>query len=248
MKKKLCLLAAPLLLVGGAQAATTVALLDFGQTGGTIDTAGGGTTGYNNIDAGSAANNKSVTQALNESDGSATGWTLNFLENGTGSAGSSGSGGWLPNDTATYVPSTVSTLHPASATRDNIFINEQAGSNASFVITFSGLDDSMIYDLEFFGSRVSTSTVEAIWDMTTGTGGNSAATFITLPQNLTQVQWNGISPVGGNIVFTAHTNGATGSSQRPISLSAGSITQVPEPSSTALLGLGGLALILRRRK
>ncbi len=26
------------------------------------------------------------------------------------------------------------------------------------------------------------------------------------------------------------------------------LTQVPEPSSTALLGLGGLALILRRRK
>jgi hypothetical protein len=27
-----------------------------------------------------------------------------------------------------------------------------------------------------------------------------------------------------------------------------SVTSVPEPSSTALLGLGGLALILRRRK
>ncbi|MEZ7957082.1 MAG: PEP-CTERM sorting domain-containing protein [Rubritalea sp.] len=27
-----------------------------------------------------------------------------------------------------------------------------------------------------------------------------------------------------------------------------SITAVPEPSSTALLGLGGLALIMRRRK
>ena len=28
----------------------------------------------------------------------------------------------------------------------------------------------------------------------------------------------------------------------------GDITPVPEPSTTALLGLGGLALILRRRK
>jgi len=29
---------------------------------------------------------------------------------------------------------------------------------------------------------------------------------------------------------------------------AGSLTLVPEPSSAALLGLGGLALLLRRRK
>ena len=43
-------------------------------------------------------------------------------------------------------------------------------------------------------------------------------------------------------------NGQTGAFDDNFDVSGSTLTAVPEPSSTALLGLGGLALILRRRK
>lgn len=49
--------------------------------------------------------------------------------------------------------------------------------------------------------------------------------------------------------FTVEGNVTAGSAGRPRATIAGfQVVAVPEPSSTALLGLGGLALILRRRK
>jgi len=50
-----------------------------------------------------------------------------------------------------------------------------------------------------------------------------------------------------NNVITFHTDRGLGGGNRA-SVSGFLITTVPEPSSAALLGLGGLALILRRRK
>ncbi len=44
------------------------------------------------------------------------------------------------------------------------------------------------------------------------------------------------------------TGGFVGEATRPIMTTQVQLDAVPEPSSTALLGLGGLALILRRRK
>ena len=48
------------------------------------------------------------------------------------------------------------------------------------------------------------------------------------------------SPTLGSVTFIGTEDGAT--------VTTITFDQVPEPSSTALLGLGGLALILRRRK
>ncbi len=49
-----------------------------------------------------------------------------------------------------------------------------------------------------------------------------------------------VNDSGTQVQYTATANGATAQSL--------TFNQVPEPSSTALLGLGGIALILRRRK
>lgn len=54
--------------------------------------------------------------------------------------------------------------------------------------------------------------------------------------------FNGVTAASVGLVDQTITWGA-GGSQREIT-----ITTVPEPSSTALLGLGGLALMLRRHR
>ncbi len=55
----------------------------------------------------------------------------------------------------------------------------------------------------------------------------------------------GINAIRFNAVAGTNSGGAGGFDEVAFS---GSVVAVPEPSSTALLGLGGLALILRRRK
>ena len=54
----------------------------------------------------------------------------------------------------------------------------------------------------------------------------------------------------GNILFTGTAGDLLDGSvdAHRFGLNGLQINQVPEPSTTALLGLGGLALILRRRK
>ena len=62
----------------------------------------------------------------------------------------------------------------------------------------------------------------------------------------------GAIPTNAASVFISANNsrtaGQTNSNDGYVDLVSFSTTQVPEPSSAALLGLGGLALILRRRK
>ena len=57
------------------------------------------------------------------------------------------------------------------------------------------------------------------------------------------------APISGDMVITATgPGGATGNTRLEGFEASFTSVAVPEPSSTALLGLGGLALILRRRK
>lgn len=85
----------------------------------------------------------------------------------------------------------------------------------------------------------------------------SATTFDDGAAGTPNGQWNnytasGIVPVGADTVFITVANsaaaGQAGTNDGYVDLVTFSTTVVPEPSSTALLGLGGLALILRRRK
>lgn len=113
-------------------------------------------------------------------------------------------------------------------------------SGGLITLTFTGLDDSLSYDL-LIGAAFTDDIASATWtadgqsDTTVSNVGADA--FVTLA---------GLETDGsGNLVITSAGAGA-----RPdlSAVAALTLTAVPEPSTAVLLGLGGIALILRRRR
>lgn len=108
------------------------------------------------------------------------------------------------------------------------------------VLTFAGLDDALTYDIQFITGA--TTDAGVTFDFTTASGTASVTSALSTTTNGV-LDFTGLTTDGsGNLVFTSG-GGVPG-------ISAGTVTAVavPEPSSSALIGLGGIALILRRRK
>lgn len=104
-------------------------------------------------------------------------------------------------------------------------------------------DFAVLTDVDTFASYV------ALEDQAAGTGlltDADAAQSV----DLSAAAYQGLSDITFRIVFDdrqANSGGASASIIDNIIVN-GTVVPIPEPSSTALLGLGGLALILRRRK
>ena len=123
------------------------------------------------------------------------------------------------------------------AVTDGIFSNTVGGL---VTLTFSDLAVSKVYDLSLIGGRASAG-MDGVIDITTGTGSGGI-----LKNDGTQLDLSIFSDSSGVIAFTfVDTNFSNLDST---TLNAMSIAIVPEPSSTALLGLGGVALMLRRSR
>lgn len=120
------------------------------------------------------------------------------------------------------------TITEANAIVDGLFINN---NTATISITIAGLADGVTYGFVAHTGRNSDGVDATVAGQTAtwAAGGGQEISFSQIA-------------AGGEITFdfTSAGNNAT--------LNALSITAIPEPSSAALLGLGGLALILRRRK
>ena len=103
----------------------------------------------------------------------------------------------------------------------------------------------------FFGP-VTLSSVGGPVDIVAGTGAqldSGESLVITFPSAITSFDGVLGNNVGDNNVVTPTSiiiSGNNGNSGSAHTVAFSAVT--PEPSSTALLGLGGLALILRRRK
>ncbi len=125
-----------------------------------------------------------------------------------------------------------------SAAADSLFVNR--GAEAFFELT--GLDPSKVYDLEFYGfitaGRPETLiTIDGVTDgfLPTNNTGSDKAAFL------------GVAPdASGVIAFKVAADVPPGTEFRQAQLGAIKITEVPEPASAALLGLGVLAVLRRR--
>jgi arylsulfatase A-like enzyme len=125
-----------------------------------------------------------------------TGWTINVSETGSLNGGDAGAGA---NYTGAY-PAAL-TGFETDALENGMFANASSTGTAQLTVTLSGLDDSLSYDLLFYAARGNNGSSDAIWEMTTGIGGASLSTPIY--NNATGVaDWDGIQPVGGEIVFS----------------------------------------------
>ena len=122
---------------------------------------------------------------------------------------------------------------------DGIYSSTTAGL---VTLTFSDLDANTGYNLSLIGGRATTGTDGPI-AITTGTGSGG-----TLLNDGTQLDLTIISDGSGVIAFTfVDTNDFVSDSTTFNAMSIAAVA-VPEPSSTALLGLGLSSLLLRRRR
>ena len=222
--------------IGQTYAATV--LIDFGNASGTP----GGYTEVVTGGNGDGATSGDVTLG-------ATGWTINVSETGALNGGNAGSGANYGSVIGDY-PGELSSFE-VTALQDGIFANANGiNDNSQLTVAISGLVDGYDYDLLFYGARGNSVTSDeqgADWDITKGIGGGATINTDITDNSTDVVDWDGIRSVGGQIVFTITSEGTSFNSD--ISLNFGEIIEtVPEPSSLALLGLGGFALMLRRKR
>lgn len=121
---------------------------------------------------------------------------------------------------------------------DHLAANDLSGPDL-ITVTYSGLNDSLSYTLTggmrrtgSTGAFEQTYTVGGVDYNYTGTAGVNA-----------YAEYTGLSSSGGFLTFTVSDFSDTDLA----SISQMTLTVVPEPSSVALLGLGSLALLRRRR-
>lgn len=173
--------------------------------------------------------NYAAVADLNNTGGAATGVSY----------ASTGDGGFAGNDGAHQVVA----LAGFDGNHLNDWVASYQGAD-TFEFTLSGLDNSLTYDLTLVVGASNDANVA-------GTGSNVVSingvaqpgnTPAQSPTANSVVTLTGLTTNGAGQLIVNHTGGVASG------WSAGTITAVPEPSSSALLGLGGLALIMRRRK
>ena len=133
--------------------------------------------------------------------------------------------------------------------RDFIF---SQGTSITIAISGVGIAADTEYELTFYAydSGEPRRTAVAGTAGTTGTKLEGFGGSTTAPTTLDQYALTGTftSDSTGNLTFLVDGSGPAPGTAGRSAINGFEISAVPEPSTTALLGLGGLALILRRRK
>ena len=176
--------------------------------------------------------------------------TWNYFNVGTTNGQSLSAGGLTFTFGSGWLGSFADAAKANNLQGDRVF----ASTGVTGTMTISGLDITKNYnlalisgsndaggfgtDFTIIGEGTKTATAASI----SGTG-NGALTFV---EGDSHVLFSGISGGTGSITFSV-TDSSVGANGVLSGLQIESVT-VPEPSTTALLGLGGLALIFRRRK
>jgi PEP-CTERM motif len=246
------------LLIATNDASAQSILIDFGPDG--VSNVNGATTAspdvngnyWNNMDSpNSVANGLSVMNLVTANDTATTVGvkitSSTWLSNGTAQ------GGLLNPD-----PSLLGIFAIPTVTEDYFFIQT---SGTTGTLQINGLDPGLTYNLSMFGTRTTSATdtrnsiysvtdVNGLHTVTLQTSGPGAGTAANpYGNNATIPTLNNLVPnASGDINFTLAIGANSGSNYAY--LGALEITAVPEPTTMALAGLGGLAMLLvvRRRR
>ena len=135
--------------------------------------------------------------------------------------------------------------------QDSIISNNQGAApldpNGYFNLTFSGLDDTLVYDLTggFDGNNAN---FDSILSAGAGAGTVAGGGLLFAPGTNNYVTLSGLETDGSGNLTVAVTRNSLHANIGAITLTAVDTIAVPEPSSAiALLGLFGLAMTKRRR-
>ena len=172
---------------------------------------------------------------LVDTTGASTGVDLNVLVTSTG--------GDVRGGETTTTHDSITGIDD-NALNDGFWVNNGSiTGEVSFVLTFSSLTASA-YDIQLTsGSGLQRDTT---WQISTGTGDASTTTITTANKLSSLATWSGVAPDSGEIVITGTYTADSAFNTGTVNFI--SLVAVPEPSSTALAALGGLALTFRRRK
>lgn len=229
MKIKLIALTCSATLASITTSFSAVALIDVGQSGTQTTSPTTGGIYWNNM----ATLSTTTAANLIDTSGDDTGWDWAITNSWFGSSPANNGG---------------ETVYVESATTDFLFIDRNYGDQM-FQMELTGLDDTgaTSYSFNFFISSSRTAPEEFISNYTvTGLGTGSTASLEAIGNTSNIATISGVlADATGKIVIDVGLN--PGSNFAGIGVLEITSSPVPEPSSTALLGLGGIALILRRR-
>jgi hypothetical protein len=234
--------------------AAWIAYHDFGATTGQAST--GNITTHQTGVAGTSNNalDASAKALIKYSDGSATGVFFSV----------SGANGMDSRDPAYILPPAAGTpayalFNVAGLNLNNGSIYEGGtGGSGSTTFTLTGLDPNELYDLAFYGDRnLSKDGLEEFTLMGADSEENISSTgiidaFTTRQETRPNaadgnvIRWTRIDP-GDDGIITVDVDPEFSSANNIVYLSAMRLEALPEPGTLALLGLGGLATLRRRR-
>ncbi|MGE9268655.1 MAG: hypothetical protein ACQKBY_11200 [Verrucomicrobiales bacterium] len=230
--KPLCALATTVSLLCAAPLSAAIYLIDFSGSGGTPSSPDTNGNHWNSL----ATANSSTLSSLADTGG--TSEAISITTSGFGGNSSAG--------TITAHPS-LGNLGISSALVDWFHVN----SGGTGTVTISGLDDSLTYTLDLFGSRpidttrITTYTIGGVSQKQTSAGVNSGtgSGSGTNRNDDDLTTFANISPTSGVITFTVRNTDTADFSY----INAMRLTSVPEPSHGALI-VGCFLLIACKRR
>jgi hypothetical protein len=126
-------------------------------------------------------------------------------------------------------------------------INAGTGDD-NIIITFTGLDDNLTYNL-FAGGVTPASDFGATWTIST-TADDGTIQTTTYQNTDSYVDFTGITSVDGTFTLTINdlSNAASPADGRNVGISELTLTAIPEPATIGMLGLGTAAILAFRRR